>query len=325
MGTYRLSIFLVLLSLAATVCAAADLPWSKAEEVPGIVPVHGTIAAAWHDGALHVLAVGRGNDPVQHTMFENGRWVGPTMALNLPYKLAPVMASDGRTLHLLGEVPGKQVGYSAWDGRAWKDPVKIPRMGTSKALEMAVGDGVLHLVHCGENSGAHRIWHSANSGWGWTTNEEIPDRITHLAPGMAVLDGTLHTVHVGNRTKALWHSTRDKWGQWTGNVQIPGVLSGRRPSLVVANDRLYLFFAQGNVRLGEQAPVAYCVFENGRWSEPTAVEGYVAYGKPQVTVQPGVVDQIHLFLPTIKTVLHMQTELEVKMAPVKMQTKTLRR
>ncbi len=77
--------------------------------------------------------------------------------------------------------------------------------------------------------------------------------------------------------------------------------------------------------MGEQAPVAYCYLENGRWSVPVVVEGYVAYGKPQVTVQPGVVDQIHLLLPTINSVLHMQTELEIKLAPVKMETKTLRR
>ncbi len=126
MGTYRLLIIMLLLSLVATVCSASDLPWSKAEEVPGFVPTTGSLAAAWHDGALHVLAVGRRGEAVKHTMRENGRWPGLTMALNLPYKLAPRMASDGTTLHLLGEVPGKEVGYSFWDGRAGPSGLLLP-------------------------------------------------------------------------------------------------------------------------------------------------------------------------------------------------------
>ena len=73
--------------------------------------------------------------------------------------------------------------------------------------------------------------------------------------------------------------------------------------------------------------MAYCVYEDGQWTSPEVIEGYVSYGKVQVAVQKGLLpEQFHLLLPLGNGgVLHLRSEIELKMAPLKVQAKTIRR
>ncbi len=316
---------LVLVLVMAGSTSQAAIPWTSEGVIPGLQVRYGALGAAWHEDALHIVSLTRDN--TQHSWWQDGQWTGPTTAAGLHCGLVPVIASDGQTLHLLTEMSGKKIGYSRWDGRAWSNTEPIDGLGTNKALEMAIGDGTIHLVHCGKNSDAKRLWHASQSGWGWSSGDQIPDQNTHIAPGLAVWEGALHQVHVGSSSKTLWHSFKTPWGEWSPRVQVPGAMSSRRPTLVVANKRLYLFFTQGDLSMNQQAPVAYCVYEDGQWTAPEVIEGYVSYGKVQVAVQKGLLpEQFHLLLPLGNGgVLHLRSELELKMAPLKVQAKTIRR
>lgn len=323
MNTYRMIAVLMMVMVLLVNAAQAQLPWNRGQEIPGLDSNAGTVGAAWQDGILHVVAL-TSHDGLLHTRLENGSWVPPTKAVCTDCGMTPALASDGATLHLICEATGRNIQHAVWDGRAWSNGVKLPDVGTNKALGMAAADGVVHLVHCGRNSDAKRLYYVSNAGWGWSGNQEIADQNSTVSPGLAVLDGELHAVHSAASSKTLWHSSRNRWGTWSPKVQVPGAVSSRRPSLVTANGKLYLFFAQGEVRMGEQAPVAYCVLEDGSWSAPVVIEGYVVYGEPVATVQPGLPEQIHLLLPAPAAVQHLATNLEVKLAPMKLQQRQLK-
>ena len=163
-----LSISLLLIVMATFALAAESpaIPWTSEGVIPGLQVRYGALGAAWHEDALHIVSLTRDN--TQHSWWQAGRWTGPTTAAGLHCGLVPVIASDGHTLHLLTEISGKKIGYSRWDGRAWSNTEPIDGLGTNKALEMAIGDGTIHLVHCGKNSDAKRLWHASQSGWGWS-------------------------------------------------------------------------------------------------------------------------------------------------------------
>jgi len=317
--TVVFSISLLLPALATNVSAQPH-EWSRGQEIPGLVAYQGHVSAAWYKNELHVVT----NDSdknIKHARQVNGQWIAPVFLAHNHSGLVPDIAVCGGQLHM-ATLPGNfKIYHSLWDGRAWRDAEIIPEMETSQRVDITGMDGILHLTHSGKDSKKKRIWHTTNAGWGWGRDDTLPNQTARYTAAMAGLDGTLHMVYVSKNSNTAWHTTRSRWGEWTPPVQIPGVETGRAIDLAAANGRLFMIFTAGTSKYdGKQAPVAYCEWHDGRWSAPTTLKGYVCYGAPAVAAQPGLPEQIHLFLTTPKGVLHLQTVDKAELAPMKKQS-----
>lgn len=179
-------------------------------------------------------------------------------------------------------------------------------------------DGVLHLTHGGKDKDRKRIWHAANAGWRWGRNYALPDQYARSTASLAGLKGTLHMVYVSKSTYTAWHTVLTRWGQWTPPVQIPGVETRRFIDLVAVRGRLLMAYVTGTKKYGAGSPVAFCEWSGNQWSAPAPLEGYVCYGAPELAVQPGVPEQIHLLLPSRVGIIHLQTTDKAQLAPVRM-------
>jgi hypothetical protein len=306
------------LLIFASLAAAQAIEWTPAGLIPGLEVRQQGLGATFHQGVLHIVSLGEDRNLPEHTWYEDGVWTAPTRLVNVRCPLVPCLASDGQVMHLVTEVSGKQLAHHTWSEGLWSDAAVLPDMGTNKSPAMTAAEGRVHVIHCGKNTDARRLYYTGNGGWGWLNDNPIPDQESHVAPGMAVLDGRLYQVHTGHRTKSLWYSSLAHGEEWTVARQIPGTSTFRKPDLVEANGKLYVFFSEGEARGRQQAPVAYCVFEDGNWSPPQVVEGFAVYGDVQAVVQPGLPDQIHLLLVNAHGgVNHLHTSFEVKMAPLK--------
>ena len=314
------SLAVMMILLPGTVLSE-PIEWTNAGTVPGLQVRYGGLGATFHKGVLHIVSIGSDANLPDHTRCENGVWTAPTRLLNVRCNLVPTLASDGRTMHLLSEISGRKLAHHVWADGIWSDAENLPDMETGKAPAMTAADGRVHVIHCGKNSDAKRLFYTGNGGWGWIHNTRITDQNSHTAPGMAVLEGRLYQVHTGHRTKSLWYSSKAPGEDWTTVQQIPGTHTFRKPDLIEAGGKLYVFYSEGEARGNEQAPVSYCVFADGRWSPPEPVPGWVVYGDIQAVVEPGLPDQIHLLLVTQDGhVNHLHTSFETKMAPLKMKT-----
>jgi len=211
-----------------------------------------------------------------------------------------------------------KVWHSTFDGTTWSNPAEIPAMEARNRPRIAAMNGVVHLTHGGMNMDRRRVFHAANAGWGWGHNVALPDQTGRPTAALAGLDGTLHMVYISKNSPTAWHTFRDRWGEWSPPTQIPGINTNRPLDLVAANGRLFCLHTVGEARLWEQLPLAYCEYADGRWDAPTALEGYVCYGNPAAAVEPGAPQQIHLLLPSRVGILHLQTQDEMKIAPVRM-------
>ncbi len=315
-------LYFFLVSLLALPLNSFAHEWTRAEEIPGLTAYQGVVSAAWHDRVLHVVTNERNKD-IKHAQRVNGQWIAPVALAHHKSGLVPDLAVSGGKLHML-ELPGNfKIKHAIWDGRAWQPSVEIPDMQTRQRVETTGMDGVLHLTHGGKDSDAKRVYYAANAGWGWGHNMRVPNQTARSTASLAGLDGTLHMVYVSKNSFTVWHTTCTRWGEWTPPVQIPGVETRRFVDIVTANKRLFLVFTVGDAKQGDQAPVAWCEWSNGRWSVPTTMEGYVCYGSPSLAVEPGVPQQIHMFLPSRVGVLHLQTTDKTQLAPPR--TKRLQR
>ena len=313
--------FLSILFLLPGLSLSEPITWTNAGTVPGLQVRQGGMGAAFHQGVLHIVSLGEDQTLPEHTRYENGVWTPPTRLLNVRCNLVPALASDGKGLHLVTEISGQHLAHHVWDGTAWSEAEELPDMKTGKAPAMTVADGRVHVIHCGKNSDAKRLYYTGHGGWGWIHNTRIPDQNSHTSPGMAVLDGRLYQVHTGHRTRSLWYSSKAPGEEWTVAQQIPGTHTFRKPDLVEVSGKLYVFYSEGEARGRQQAPVSYCVFADGRWSPPETVPGFVVYGDVQAVVEPSLPDQIHLLLVNQDGhVNHLHTAFETRMAPLKMKT-----
>jgi hypothetical protein len=314
----RLALSALCLIVLSMLPAAADpLEFSQASEIPGFEAFYGEMDAVWQDGTLHAVTGTRGKDII-HARLVDGQWTAPVHLAHHRSGMSPSLAVCDGVLHMVANPGNFVLAHSIWDGRAWLEPVEIPDLRASRRASLAGFDGVLHLAHGGKNNDSKPIYYAAEAGWGWGHHVRLPDQRSRSNVAMSGLGETLHMVYVAKNSPTLWHTQRERWGEWAPPVQVPGVTTARIPDLVTAFGRLFAFFTTGDSRIGQQAPVAYSVFEDGLWQPPVAIEGYVCYGNPTAAVEPGLPQKIHVMMPTPQGVLHLHTEGEATIAPLPM-------
>jgi len=317
------SVLALMLALVMTGLVGAEpLEWSTAQEIPGLKSYYGEVDVVFFDGSLHVLTADRDHHII-HAQLTDGQWGAPIQLAHHRTRMTPAVTTCDGTMHMVTNPGSFKLAHSVWDGRTWGEAQTIPDMQSGRPVSITAFDGVIHTTHQGKSSDDDRILYAANAGWGWGYSLAVPNQKARSDVALAGLKDSLHMVHVGNQSRALWHSTRDQWGEWSTVVQIPGTETSRIPDLVAANGRLYAFYTVGSAKMNTQASVAYSVYQDGQWLPPVTVEGYVSYGRPVVAMEPGLPARLHLLLPTKQGVLHMHTEGEATLAPMPVKTMKL--
>jgi uncharacterized membrane protein len=174
----------------------------------------------------------------------------------------------------------------------WKINIPIVDHLSKTSPALAVFNGLLHMVHIGNQS--NDIWHSYYDGISWSADIKIDGHSSKASPALAVLNtmvgstpvSLLHMVHIGDQSNDIWHSYYDGTS-WSADIKIDGHSSKASPVLAVLTTLVGTTPVSllHMIHIGNQSnDIWHSYYDGISWSADIKIDGHSSKASPALAV-----------------------------------------
>ena len=203
------------------------------------------------------------------------------------------------------DADGGELWWTVYDGTRWGGVQRIPDVGMSLQPSPIFWNGRIHVFYQGGYEDG-QCWFTYYDGQNWQPPQQVQPLGMSFSPATVVYNNELYVFHQWAYQNAeLWYKVYDgtNWQPDTRIVHAPpagGVACS--PSAVVWNEKLYVFFQQGQGLTptggGGYSTLCYKVFDGNQWQPEGedavyTVPGVAMSDSPSALLWNGMIHVFH--------------------------------